>query len=223
MNASSPGELQRLYAERFRLDMDYRRAVWQVLVEGYFQRFARPEDTVLDLGCGYGKFINQVRCQKKFGMDLNPDARQYLEPEVECLLQDCSARWPLPDHSLEVVFSSNFFEHLPDKTALGSTFEEIHRCLKIGGRLIAMGPNVRYLAGEYWDFWDHYIPLTERSLAESLKSHGFKIEFCLAKFLPYTMAHGRQYPLWCLRLYLRLPVLWQVWGKQFLVIGLRQA
>jgi hypothetical protein len=82
-----------------------------------------------------------------------------------------------------------------------------------------LGPNVRHLAGAYWDFWDHHIPLTERSLAEVLKSHDFKIELCLSKFLPYTMARGLRHPLWCLKLYLRLPFLWPVWGKQFLVVA----
>ena len=31
---------------------------------------------VLDLGCGYGEFINNVSCTKKFAMDLNPTARR---------------------------------------------------------------------------------------------------------------------------------------------------
>src|SRR2546423_14060919 len=100
-------------------------------------------------------------------MDLNPDAAQHLHPAVQLLAQDCSVRWLLPDNSLNIVFTSNFFEHLPDKTALGRTLDEIFRCLKPGGKLIAMGPNIKYLPGEYWDFWDHHLPLTETSLSEA--------------------------------------------------------
>ena len=221
MSAPSPADLQRLYEARFRNDLDYRRAVWQVLVRSYFQRFIRPGDAVLDLGCGYGKFINEIQCGKKFAMDLNPDAPKQVSREVTCFLQDCAARWPFPDGSLDAVFTSNFFEHLSSKAALGETLAEARRCLKPGGRLMALGPNVRYLAGEYWDFWDHHIPLTERSLAEVMQSHDFKIEACLPKFLPYTMARGPRYPLWTLRVYLRVPLLWKLFGKQFLVIGKR--
>ena len=36
--------------------------------------------TVLDLACGYGEFINTVRCRQKFGMDLNPDSPRFLDP-----------------------------------------------------------------------------------------------------------------------------------------------
>jgi SAM-dependent methyltransferase len=219
MSVNSPADLQRIYAARFSADADYRQRVWRVLIERFFQAYVRADAVVLDLGCGYGEFINQVGCGSKFAMDLNPDAPRRLAPQVKCLLQDCSARWPLEDASLDVVFTSNFFEHLPDKSSLGRTLDEIHRCLKPGGRLVAMGPNIKYLPGAYWDFWDHYIPLTETSLQEALENRAFRIEKCVARFLPYTMASGPRYPLFFLSLYLALSPFWRFFGKQFLVIA----
>ena len=139
---------------------------------------------LLDLGCGYGEFINTLSCREKLAMDLNPDASQFVSPEVKFLLQDCSARWPLEDNSLDVVFTSNFFEHLPDKLALGLTLDEIKRCLRPGGRVVAMGPNIKYLPGQYWDFWDHSVALTESSLKEALVTRGFEVDVCLGKFRP---------------------------------------
>jgi thymidine phosphorylase len=71
-----------------------------------------PADAVvLDLGCGHGEFINNVQCGKKIAMDLNPAARQYLNPNVVFLEQDCSHPWNIPESALDVVFTSNFFEH----------------------------------------------------------------------------------------------------------------
>ena len=133
--------------------------------------------------------------------------------------QDCSAPWPLPDDSLDIVFSSNFFEHLPSKTALQATLLEAYRCLKPAGRLIALGPNVKLLSGEYWDFFDHHLPLTELSLSEALVIAGYKIDLAFARFLPYTMSQGFRPPIWTLRLYLKIPLLWKLFGRQFLVIG----
>jgi SAM-dependent methyltransferase len=219
MSVHSPEDLKRIYETRFRRNADYRQAVWRVLIDNYFQKFVRPTDTVLDLGCGYGEFINQIRCQTKLAMDLNPEAPNRVNSDVRCLLQDCSAHWELPDDSLNVVFTSNFFEHLPDKAALGRTLDEAQRCLKPGGRLIALGPNVRYLSGEYWDFWDHYLPLTEESLKEALETRRFNIEECLVKFLPYKMAKAFRYPLLFVRLYVNVPIAWRIFGKQFLVIA----
>ncbi len=155
---------------------------------------------VLDLGCGYGVFINQVAARERYAMDLNPATKNLLMNGVQFFQQDCSTRWPLDDESLDVVFTSNFFEHLPDKATLGRTLDEVWRCLKKGGTLIAMGPNVRYLAGEYWDFWDHYLPLTERSLEEACRLRGFAMKKVVDRFLPYKMTNAPKYPMWVLQL-----------------------
>jgi SAM-dependent methyltransferase len=152
-------------------------------------------------------------------MDLNADTAKHLGAELTFFQQDCSQPWPLPENSLDTVFTSNFFEHLPDKATLGKTLQQARRCLKPGGRLICLGPNIKYLPGKYWDFWDHYLELTELSLSEGLGNRGFMIERCEPRFLPYTMVSGRQYPLVFIRLYLRLPIAWRFFGKQFLVIA----
>src|SRR5260370_15274220 len=115
MSDHSAAELKRIYEARFAGNLAYRRKIWHLLVSDFFQKYVASEDTVLDLGCGYGEFINTVRCAKKFAMDLNPDAPSYLDPSVKFLEQDCSLRWPLESDSLNVVFTSNFLEHLSDK------------------------------------------------------------------------------------------------------------
>lgn len=219
MSANDPTDLQRIYSARFERDLAYRNAVWKVLAGGFFHRYVGRGDAVLDLGCGYGEFINNARCGKKYGMDLNPDAVQRLGSDVSFFEQDCSKPWPLDDASLDVVFTSNFFEHLPDKASLGRTLNEACRCLRPGGRLIAMGPNIKCIPGAYWDFWDHYLPLTELSLEEAFATRGLEIEASHARFMPYTMARGWQPPIGCIKLYLAVPLAWRFLGKQFLVIG----
>jgi SAM-dependent methyltransferase len=213
-------DLQRIYAQRFSASLEYRRSVWWILVRDFFQKMVPEHASVLDLGCGYGEFINQVTAAKKIGMDLNPDSQNFLNPNVELIAQDCSMKWPIADSSLDVVFTSNFFEHLPDKASLGGTLDEIRRCLRPGaGRLIAMGPNIKRTGGAYWDFWDHYLPLTELSLKEALENRGFQMEKCLPSFLPYTMVGKRPAPLLMIRAYLRLPIVWRFLGHQFLVVA----
>jgi SAM-dependent methyltransferase len=217
--SSTKDNLQAIYSNRFSGVQDYRRAVWAVLISDWFWRYIPAKGAVLDLGCGYGEFINQVSTRTRYAMDLNPDAERHLLPGIHLFKQDCSATWPLSDNSLELVFTSNFFEHLPNKSCLNSTLQEARRCLNPGGRFVALGPNIKYLPGAYWDFWDHYLPLTETSLAEGLQTVGFKVDRIIAKFLPYTMSAGPQYPMLFLRLYLRLPLIWRLFGRQFLVIA----
>jgi len=154
-------------------------------------------------------------------MDLNPKAGAYLAAEVNFLQQDCSETWALPSESLDLVFTSNFFEHLPSKKALADTLIQAKRCLKRGGRIIAMGPNIKYVGGAYWDFSDHHIALTERSLQEALEVQDFQVERAIERFLPYTMVNHRRYPQMFVSLYLGFPLAWKIMGKQFLIIARR--
>jgi SAM-dependent methyltransferase len=176
---------------------------------------------VLDLGAGYCEFINLATAGVKYGMDLNPDVRKRALQGVTVIEQDCSEPRPFPEGELDAIFTSNFLEHLANKATVSIVLSNAYRCLKPGGRFIAMGPNIKYVQGAYWDFFDHYVELTESSLAEALSTCGFEIEEQVARFLPYTMSNGRQYPIWVLRLYLAIPAIWPVFGKQFLVIGRR--
>ena len=219
MQAHDQDDLQRIYAQRFSSQIEYRNRVWSILVNHFFSKYIPRDASVLDLGCGYGEFINQVRAARKYGMDLNPDSPRHLKPDVKFLLQDCSQHWDIPDHSLDVVFTSNFFEHLPDKAALGKTLDEVRRCLKPGGCLVAMGPNIKLLPGAYWDFWDHYLPLTELSLREALENRGFTTELCMDRFLPYTMANKRPVSEFLIKVYLKIRPVWRFFGKQFLVVA----
>jgi SAM-dependent methyltransferase len=212
-------ELQRIYQQRFSATSAYRNRVWQVLTASFFNRWIPAKGAVLDLGCGYGEFINHIAAREKYAMDLNPDAPQHLTPAVRFFEQDCSVPWPLADNDLDTVFTSNFFEHLPDKECLKRTLRQAFRCLKPGGRLIAMGPNIKFLPGQYWDFFDHHTILTEASLSEVLEMAGFKLEQVTPRFLPYTLVNAPEYPLWLLRLYLMLPWLWRLKGRQFLVVA----
>lgn len=210
---------QQQYRQRFSEAGEYRNALWSVLCKDFFQRYVDPAAVLLDLGCGWGEFSNNIRADKKYAMDMNPDAVERLDADVELILQDCSQPWPLADSSLDVVFTSNFLEHLPHKSNVERTIAEVKRCLRPGGVLIALGPNVRLLPGAYWDFWDHHVQLSDRSLVELLNMNGFRVTEQHPGFLPYTMSDGSHPNLLLVKLYLRLPIFWKVLGKQFLIVA----
>jgi SAM-dependent methyltransferase len=211
--------VEKIYDLRFGGLEEYRNQVWQVLVRNFFSRWFQPESKVLDLGCGYGEFINNVEAKNRFAMDLNPKARDHLGEGIEFIQQDCSQSWPVETETLDTVFTSNFFEHLPDKKALERTIEHIHEHLKPGGRLLMLGPNIEVLKGAYWNFWDHHIPLSHESAAELLELKGFTIEKNIRTFLPYNMTRVRKRPLFLVSMYLRLRWAWPLFGKQFFLVA----
>src|SRR5204863_8077474 len=146
---------------------------WKTLAP-FFARWVPENGSVLDLGAGYCEFINSVQAKVKYAMDLNPSIHDRAGPEIRVLSGDCTAPWPLPGGHLDTVFTSNFLEHLPDKAAISTVLTKVHRHLKPGGAIVAMGPNIKYVAGAYWDFFDHHVALTELSLAEALANCGFE-------------------------------------------------
>ncbi len=219
-------DLRTIYARRFAATAEYRSRVWDVLAP-WLARFLPPSGSpprsraILDLGCGYGEWINRIPAARRHAMDLNAAAREHLDPDVVFHEQDCTRDWPLPPGSLDAIVTSNFFEHLPDKAALRATLRHALRALRPGGRLIAMGPNIEALGGRYWSFFDHHVALTEASLAEVLALEGFTVVRAIPRFLPYTLVGGRRHLLFFVRAYLALPFAWSLFGRQFLVVAER--
>ncbi len=217
--SNTPQELSLIYHRRFARTMQYRNQVWRVITREFLQGWVPRDSTVLDLGCGYGEFINNVEAGKKIGMDLNPDVGRQLAADVQFIHQDCSNSWPVAESSLDVIFTSNFFEHLPTKEKLSHTLAHALKALKPGGRLIAIGPNIKYLHGEYWDFYDHHVYLTEASLGEAMEITGYQLELVKPRFLPFTMIKAPEYPMFFVRLYLMSPWFWKIRGRQFLLVA----
>ena len=211
--------LRQIYELRFSNLEEYRNKVWRILAKEYFQKWIRQKDRVLDLGCGYGEFINNLSGCETHAMDLNPDARKHLRKGVIFHEQDCSEPWKIEPNSMDVIFSSNFFEHLPNKEALSQTIAHAKTALKPRGKIIALGPNISILKGKYWDFWDHHVALSDQSLSELFEIHGFTIEKSIPRFLPYNMVRVRKRPLFLVSLYLKIPWAWYSYGKQFLVMA----
>lgn len=207
------------YRLRFEAEHAARQDVWRVLVDAWFGRYVEGARAVLDLGCGWGAFVNQIDVPVRYGLDLNPDAGRHLAPGVELLAQSAADPWPVADATLDLVFSSNFLEHMPSRDAILAALDEASRCLRPGGRIVCLGPDIRYAGGAYWDFFDHIVPLTARSLSEALELAGLRPVEVIDRFLPFTLA-GKPAPApWLIRGYLRLRPAWRVLGKQFLVVA----
>lgn len=213
-------DLVSLYRHRFpEADLPAKYGIWQVLCRDYFQQFVKPDGSLLDLACGYGEFVNNIRAAQKYAVDLNPDSPRFVHPPVTFKGTRADQLDFLPDDTLDTVFTSNFLEHLPDKAALSAVFNEVRRVLKPGGRFLVLGPNIRYLPGAYWDFYDHHLALSHQSLEEGLALHGFQAELVVDRFLPYTTRSALPQAPWLVSLYLKAPPIWKLLGKQFFVVA----
>jgi SAM-dependent methyltransferase len=216
---SDQSQQETIYRRRFAGQGRMRAEIWRTLAHHFFARWIKSGDTVLELGAGYCEFINNISANKKFALDSNPATAAKAAPDVTVLVQDAAEPWALATESVDVVFTSNFFEHLSAKTQLSHCLKEAQRVLRAGGRLIALGPNIRFCSEVYWDFLDHHLPLSDRTMVEALEVAGFEVEQSIPKFLPYTMSGGFPYRPFMVRLYLALPFAQKLFGRQFLIVA----
>jgi SAM-dependent methyltransferase len=213
-------DLTKLYKMRFKNEeLPRKNKIWKTLCSDFFQKFISPDSTVIDIACGYGEFLNNICAKRKIAIDLNLNAKNFLDKNIEfhqCLATDLSK---IASESTDVAFTSNFLEHLPDKKTLDLFLDQVLIVLKPGGKYLILGPNLRYIPGKYWDFYDHHLGMTHLSLLEALKLKGFEIEICVDKFLPYTTQRSFLTHPFFVKLYLRLPFVWKIFGKQFFIVA----
>lgn len=212
--------LNKLYKSRFSAnEIAQKKVIWGELCGVFFNRYIRKDSVLIDLGAGYGEFINAVKCKEKYALDLNDETAVFLSPEVKFFKIPVTDLSPIKDSVADVVFASNILEHLETKESLFKCLSEVRRVLKKGGRLIVMGPNMRYVYREYWDFIDHRLPLSDKSIVEILQMLDFEIEQVYGQFLPYTTKSWFPKNAFFIRCYLRMPFIWKIFGKQMLVIA----
>jgi ubiquinone/menaquinone biosynthesis C-methylase UbiE len=212
------GDLEELYRRRFeKEDLRQRNAIWEVLCNHFFQKYVEKDSVVLDIGAGYCEFINNIRCKKKYAVDLSEDTAKFANPEVEvfnCPSTDLSV---FTNGCIDLSFISNLLEHLKSREDILMTLSEVFRVLKPQGTILILQPNIRYLYKEYWDFFDHHIPLSDKSLKEALQITGFTIKQSISRFLPYTTKSRIPKHPWLVKVYLAMPFMWKIMGKQALI------
>jgi SAM-dependent methyltransferase len=210
--------LKALYTNRFERESEQREDIWQVLCEHFFQSWIAEDATVLDLAAGHCEFINNIKAGRKIAVDLNPDVKLRAAMGVETHLQRSDSMDEIADQSVDVVFVSNFFEHISREVILG-TLVEVRRVLRPTGRLLVLQPNVRYCARDYWQFFDHITPIDDRALVEAFTATGFDVVKNIPRFLPYTTKSRLPSGPALVRLYLKVPLAWRVLGAQAFMVA----
>ncbi len=198
-----------------RFIFDSRRDVlWATLCRFYFQRFVGKQDCVLELGAGYGHFINHIRCAKRIAVDAWQGMTEYLDPDVIAQIGNVTDLGMVPPSSVDFAFASNLFEHLT-QMELASVLRQLRDKLKPGGTLNIVQPNYRFAYREYFDDYTHVTVYSDLSLCDFLEANGFRVFDCQPRFLPLTMKSRLPVSPFLIRLYLALP--FKPLGKQMLI------
>jgi SAM-dependent methyltransferase len=216
---TTDADLDRIYGHRFG-DAEARAkdGVWREIT-AYLQRWVPADGRVLDIACDAGYFIRNIEAAERWATDVR-DVAARLGPDVHFVQVDATnLTSAVPGGVFDVAFVSNYLEHLADSDTVIRQLAQIRSVLKPDGRLIVLQPNIRYVGAAYWDFIDHRVALTERSLVEAARAAGFEVEALIPRFLPYSTKGRLPRSPWLVRAYLRFPPAWWLMGKQTLLVA----
>lgn len=212
---------QRLYEYRLRdVDQPARQAVWREIARYVYRRMGEPA-RVLDPGAGRCEFINAIPAAERWAVDML-DSADYRDTGVKAVTGSVLDA-ELPTGHFDGVFVSNMLEHLPTQETVGLVLGRLNGWMEPGGTVAVLGPNFRYCMGEYFDCADHTLALTHVAVTEHLYAAGFEIGAVIPRFLPYSFRGMLPASPGLARAYLKMPALWQLLGKQFLVLASKPA
>lgn len=198
-----------------RLSHDPRREiVWQTLWRYHFCHIVPADGCVLDIGCGYGDFINHVVARRRIALDAWPDFPRYLDAGVEPLVGDVTELARLADHDVDFAFASNLFEHL-SQPAFAAVLGILRTKLSQRGTLTILQPNYRYAYREYFDDYTHVTVYSHISIADFLGANGYEVIEVQPRFLPLTVKSRLPVSPWLIRAWLAAPI--KPTGKQMLI------
>lgn len=213
-------KVDRLYNVRFSAnEKQMKERIWQVLCTEFLQQFVRRDATIVDLAAGYCEFINHIQGKTKIAIDLNPETKFYAGKDVIFLKADVTKLPKNLDTRVDVVFVGCLLEHLPSKDVVLALFENVKRILKPGGRFLILNPNIRFSTSDYWDYFDHVLPVSDRSVVEGLQLAGFEVERVIPRFVPNTTKDALPKSPLLVKLYLHLPFLFPIFGRQMFIVA----
>lgn len=192
-----------------------RKVVWREITR-FISKYLPDNPFILDLGSGYCDFVNSVKGRKKYALDKYINPERFALSETIPLYGDYGTlNKKIPDNSLDVVFASNFIEHLSEKD-LEKYISIVYKKLKNRGLFIALQPNFKYSYREYFDDYTHLKAWTDVSLGDYLKSKGLITLKIWPKFLPFSMKKRLPKIPLLIRFYLYSPL--KPFAKQMLII-----
>jgi SAM-dependent methyltransferase len=194
---------------------DGRASVWRAIA-AHVARDAPGANDVLELGAGFCDFINAFPAKNRIAFDLNPGMRAHAHPGVDLRIADCRGLTGLATESFDLIFASNFLEHLSyaDVEALLGRALVV---LRPAGRLILIQPNFHRCPTHYFDDPTHQTVFHEENIPALLVAQGFHVVKLHPGLLPFSMNSWLPKSGLLTRLYLASPI--KPLGAQMYVVA----
>src|ERR1022692_112016 len=160
-----------------------------VLASGVLEWLAaKPNERILDLGCGDGQTSKRIAANGAtvMGVDISPEMVSAARSRGIVAMEASVESLPFSDHAFDAVFSNAALHWVKDQDAM---MAEVRRVLKPGGRFVAemgghgniaairvalMAVLVRHGLGDREDGVNYYP--TPEGYERRLEQHGFQVQ-----------------------------------------------
>jgi ubiquinone/menaquinone biosynthesis C-methylase UbiE len=142
-----------------------------------FSKLTR-QSKVLDIGCGTGAIMEQMRKQagkhNVHGLDYEQSALDFCKKRgLHNLKQGDAHKLPYQENSFDMITMFDVLEHLQDDKKV---VQQLRKVLKKEGKLVLTVPAFQFLWTDHDISLHHYRRYTKEHLKRVLEEQGFKVE-----------------------------------------------
>jgi SAM-dependent methyltransferase len=135
-----------------------------------FKEYIKPQDKVIDFGCGGGFLLKVLNCSEKLGVEINQSARDFAINENKLSVVETINE--LENGWADVIISNHALEHTKDPFNVISV---LVNKLRIGGLIIFVVPQEHKDKYNDKDVNQHLYTWTPLTLGNLFKNAGLKV------------------------------------------------
>lgn len=199
--ASAPVQHDSSYFEREYFQLHPGKVKYLDYLVGLLRAHGVPEGRVLDVGAGYGFFLEALERAgyETAGLEISDHAVEQARRRIrgQVIEQGAETPFPFPDDHFDAITLLDVIEHLQD---YHQTLASCRRCLKPGGKLFVITLNAHSLArpllGKRWAWYQdptHIHMFTPLMLKEGLTGVGLAIETLITESNFCSVGEGTKF------------------------------
>ena len=135
----------------------------------FFQPFIKSSDNVLDFGCGGGFILQGLECKSRFGIEINPAAREVAEKNGVKTFADIDE---VEDDWADVLISCHALEHTTNPYEIICS---LRTKLKRGGKVVFIVPHETHNKYVPNDVNQHLYTWSEMCIGNLFSAAGYEV------------------------------------------------